>query len=48
MIRMNIDLDEDTVAKIQKIADKEQRPRKVQIQIMLKNLVNQNSVQSGN
>ena len=48
LIRINIDLDERIVEKIQAIADKEQRPRKLQIQIMLENLVNPNSVQSGN
>lgn len=48
MIRINIDLDENIVAKIQAIADKEKRPRKHQIAIMLENLVNPKSVQSGN
>jgi len=48
IIRINIDLDEKTVAEIQKIADKEKRPRKIMIAIMLENLVNPKSVQSGN
>jgi len=47
-MRINVDLDEKTVAKIQAIADKEKRPRKHQIEIMLENLVNPKSVQSGN